>query len=298
MIKSLFVSLLVSAVGSVFVFAQDKDETKARINGAYNDDTTPNFRGNILELRTYHAAPGKLDALLTRFRDHTCKLFAKHGMTNVAYWVPVENPDNLLIYLMAYPDKEARDASWKAFMSDIDWKKAQSDSEVDGKLVEKVDQVFMEPTDYSEGFTPVAADAPEPPDGKKGLYVVPSEFVPAPAGSEHLFEMRTYTATPGHLPNLHARFRDHTLALFKKHGITNLGYFQFTPDQKGAENTLLYFIAHKDMASATKSWDDFRADPVWVAAKKASEDEAGGSLTTADGVVSVFLKPTDFSPVK
>jgi hypothetical protein len=78
----------------------------------------------------------------------------------------------------------------------------------------------------------------------------------------------------------------------------NLAYFQLTPDQPGADNTLLYFLAHKDIDSATKSWVDFRADPDWVAAKKASEEKAGGSLTTEGGVVSVFLKPTDFSPVK
>lgn len=254
----------------------------------------PKIEGRLLELRTYHAATGKLDALLTRFRDHTCKLFTKHGMTNVGYWVPVENPDNLLIYLLAYPDKESRDASWKAFMADPEWKKAAADSEVDGKLVEKVDQIFMTPTDFSEGFAALVPDEPQTgvdlqrPEGRRR----------APIGNDHLFEMRTYTTTPGHLPNLHARFRDHTMALFKKHGITNLAYFQFTPDQSGAENTLLYFIAHKDAESAKKSWEAFRADPDWVAAKAASEKEAGGSLTTPDGVKSVFLMPTDFSPVK
>ena len=263
MIKALLISLF--AVGTAT--AQADADPFAKIKDV------PDTR--IYELRTYHAPEGKLDALLTRFRDHTCKLFAKHGMTNVGYWVPVENPDNLLIYLMAYPDKETRDASWKAFMSDPAWKKAQSESEVDGRLVEKVDQIFMTPTDFSEGF--------EDPFG---------------GGDGSLFEMRTYTATPGHLPNLHARFRDHTVRLFAKHGIGNLGYFQFTPDQKGADDTLLYFIVHKDMTSATKSWENFRGDPVWIAAKKASEEKAGGSLTTEGGVVSIFLKPTDFSPVK
>jgi uncharacterized protein YbaA (DUF1428 family) len=170
----------------------------------------PKLEGQLLELRTYHAPAGKLDALLARFRDHTCKLFTKHGMTNVGYWVPVENPDNLLIYLMAYPDKEARDASWKAFAADPDWKKAQAESEVDGKLVAKVDQVFMEPTDFSEGFAKIIPDHPEGVKSK-GLHIPFEEFVPAPAGNEHLFEMRTYTATPGHLKNLHARFRDHTI---------------------------------------------------------------------------------------
>jgi hypothetical protein len=227
---------------------------------------------HVVELRTYHAAPGKLDALLTRFRDHTLKLFEKHGMSSVGYWVPVENKDHLLIFLLAYPDKEARESSWKAFLEDPEWQKAAADSEADGKLVTKADSVFMQPTDFSEGF---------------GALV-----------EGHLIEMRTYTATPGHLPNLHARFRDHTQGLFKKHGMKNLAYFQLTADQPGAEDTLLYFLAHKDMGAATKSWTDFRADPVWLTAKKASEEKAGGSLTTQGGVLSVLLQPTDFSPLK
>jgi hypothetical protein len=241
------------------------------VSGEVEYVTPPN---QLLELRTYHAAPGKLDALLTRFRDHTLALFGKHGMVNVGYWVPVDNKDNLLVFLLAYPDKEARDASWKAFMEDPEWKKAAADSEKEGKLVDKADSLFLKPTDFSAGFA--------------GLE----------EGKEHLFEMRTYTTVKGRLPNLHARFRDHTLGLFKQHGMTNLAYFQLTPDQPGADDTLLYFLAHKDMDAATKSWADFRADSAWLAAKAASEEKAGGSLTTEDGVVSVFLKSVDFSPVK
>jgi len=230
----------------------------------------------LYELRTYHAEPGKLDALLTRFRDHTCKLFEKHGMTNVGYWVPVDNKDNLLIYLLAYPNQPERDASWKAFSEDEEWKKAAAASEVNGKLVGKIDSVFLMPTAFSMGFPVTPADQPA-----------------------RLFEMRTYTTTPGNLENLHKRFQDHTQNLFRKHGMTNLGYYRMVPGQEGAENTLLYFLAHKDAATASASWTAFRADPVWVTAKKASEDAAGGSLTVLpDGVKSEFLKPVDFSPVK
>jgi len=228
----------------------------------------------LLELRTYHAAPGKLDALFARFRDHTTKLFEIHGMRNVGYWVPADNKDNLLIYLLAYPDKESRDASWKAFSEDPEWKRVAADSETDGKLVAKVDSLFLKPTDFSAGFAALEE------------------------GKGHLFEMRTYTTVKGRLPNLHARFRDHTLSLFREHGMTNLAYFQPAEGQPAAGDTLLYFLAHKDMDAATKSWADFRADPDWLAAKKASEEKAGGSLTTEGGVVSFFLKPTDFSPVK
>lgn len=293
MLNYLFAAMVI--LGSTFsLFAEVEYEIHADYSTictfrGFEGDLEPD--GRVLELRTYHAAPGKLDALLNRFRDHTCKLFVKHGMINIGYWVPAENPDNLLIYMMAYRGKNAREASWKGFLEDPVWKEVQAASEVDGKLVKKVDQVFMTPTDFSEGFAKIVPDQAK---GTSELY----DYFPAPAGNEHLFEMRTYTATPGHLPNLHARFRDHTQALFKKHGITNLAYFQLTPDQPGAENTLLYFLAHKDMESATKSWADFRADPDWVAAKKASEEKARSSLTVEGGVLSVFLKPTDFSPVK
>src|SRR5262249_40893157 len=89
----------------------------------------------VYELRTYYAAPDKLDALNDRFREHTVRLFEKHGITNVGYWVPVDNPDNKLIYLLSYPSREAREKSWQEFLADPDWQKAQKDSEVNGKLV-------------------------------------------------------------------------------------------------------------------------------------------------------------------
>ena len=228
----------------------------------------------LYELRTYHALPGRLDNLLARFRDHTTKLFEKHGMTNVGYWVPVDNKDNLLIYLLSYPDRASRDASWKAFIGDEEWKKVASASEKDGKIVGKIDQVFLSATPFSPGFAA------------------------ASGGPGRLFEMRTYTTTPGNLPALHDRFRNHTLKLFGKHGMTNLGYFQPVAGQAGADQTLLYFLAHKDADSATKSWAAFRSDPVWLSAKKASEDAAGGSLTVPDGVKSLFLMATDFSAIR
>ena len=113
-----------------------------------------------------------------------------------------------------------------------------------------------------------------------------------------LFELRTYHAMPGKLDMLLARFRDHTTGLFEKHGMTNLGYFQPVAGQPGTDDTLLYFLAHKDAASAGESWKAFRSDPAWLAVKKASEDAAGGSLTVPDGVKAILLRPTDFSPVR
>src|SRR6186997_1282851 len=91
------------------------------------------------ELRVYYAAEGKLDALNARFRDHTCALFTKHGMTNVGYWMPMENPERKLYYIISFPDRKAREASFKAFGDDPEWKKTVAESEKDGKLVTKVE---------------------------------------------------------------------------------------------------------------------------------------------------------------
>ena len=225
------------------------------------------------EMRVYYAAPGKLDELHKRFRDHTTALFKKHGMTNLGYWTPVENTDSKLVYVLAYPSREAREASWKAFMADPDWKAAYKASEVNGKLVAKVESTFMQATDYS----------PE---------------IKASSAAPRVFELRTYTTTPGNLPRINARFRDHTTALFAKHGMTNLFYWNLQAGQPGTDNTLIYLLAHKDAAAMAESFKAFRANPDWVAAKEASEKAAGGSLTIPDGVKSVVMTATDYSETR
>lgn len=110
----------------------------------------------IYELRIYYPAPGKLAALNARFRDHTLKLFEKHGMRNVAYWnePPTKDaPEGRVIYVLAYPSREARDEDWKAFVEDPEWRAVVATSEAGGKLVAKVDSVFMTMTDYSPPIT-------------------------------------------------------------------------------------------------------------------------------------------------
>jgi hypothetical protein len=105
----------------------------------------------VYELRVYHTLEGKLDDLLKRFREHTTKLFEKHGMKNVAYWTPLDEPakSNTLIYILAHPSREAAAANWKAFQDDPDWKSVRDKSEENGKIVEKVDSTFMKLTDFS-----------------------------------------------------------------------------------------------------------------------------------------------------
>jgi hypothetical protein len=105
----------------------------------------------IYELRTYTCLPGRLDALQARFRDHTVKLFEKHGMKNIGYWVPADPPAsaNTLIYVLAHKSRDAAKASWDAFRNDPEWKKAREASEASGKIVDKVESVYMNPTDFS-----------------------------------------------------------------------------------------------------------------------------------------------------
>ncbi|HUQ90575.1 MAG TPA: NIPSNAP family protein [Bryobacteraceae bacterium] len=105
----------------------------------------------VYELRTYTTNDGKLPDLMARFRNHTLKIFEKHGMKNIWYGVPQDAPlkDNTLIYLISHDSREAAKKSWDAFRADAQWKKVAAESEVNGKIVKKVDTVFLDPTDYS-----------------------------------------------------------------------------------------------------------------------------------------------------
>jgi hypothetical protein len=108
----------------------------------------------VYELRTYYAAPGKLEALHARFRNHTIDIFKKHGMGVVAFWVPVDQTTgaatgNTLVYILSYASLDARKQAWDEFGKDPEWVAVKTESEKDGKLVDKVDSVFLAPTDYS-----------------------------------------------------------------------------------------------------------------------------------------------------
>ena len=106
----------------------------------------------IFEMRTYTAHPGRLDALNARFRDHTTRIFDKHGMTSVGYWTPQEAPlsENTLVYILAHDSREAGQASWDAFRADPEWAQVAEESQRDGRIVQNVDALWLEPTDYSK----------------------------------------------------------------------------------------------------------------------------------------------------
>ena len=111
--------------------------------------------------------------------------------------------------------------------------------------------------------------------------------------AKHVFELRTYTAPEGKLGELHARFRDHTLKIFNKHGMKSVIYLA-PQDAPESANTLIYILEHPSREAAKKAWADFAADPEWI--KVAADSQVNGRLTSK--VVSVFADPTDYSPMK
>lgn len=224
----------------------------------------------LYEVRIYHPTPGKYAEIVDRFRQYTTKIFEKHGMENIGYWTPTDTTNKQLIYILAYPSREARDASWKAFGSDPEWKAVVAKTEANGKLVDHVDQIFMTESDISPKIK-VARKSPD-----------------------RVFELRTYTPAPGKLPDLLSRFRDHTIKLFSNHGMTHVGYWTTQEKDPSAQPKLVYILAHPSEATGKQHFDEFRKDPKWVVAKEASEK--GGPLTTK--VESVYMVPTDYSPMK
>ena len=112
---------------------------------------TAQSAGTVFELRTYTAPDGKLADLNKRFRDHTRRIFDKHAMKSIGYWTPQDSPlsQNTLIYILQHPNREAAKKNWAEFQADPEWQKVSAESQVNGRIVSKVDSVFMEATDYS-----------------------------------------------------------------------------------------------------------------------------------------------------
>ncbi len=225
------------------------------------------------ELRVYTASPGKLDALHARFRDHTVALFEKHGMTNISYFTPVPNPDNKLVYLLAYPSKEAREESWKQFQADPDWVKAKTESELQGKLVAAVEQRFLQPTDFSP------------------------EIKPAKGAVGRVFELRSYEAATGSLDKLLKLSAKHASELFKAHGIELLGAWTALPGQTAGANRLTYLLAYPNEAAIETSTKAMAEDPKIAAIGEELEKDAGSPIAEG-GVTKATLVPTDYSPMK
>ncbi|MHA8060167.1 NIPSNAP family protein [Aquirufa beregesia] len=222
------------------------------------------------ELRVYYCHPGRLDALIQRFTNHTTKIFEKHGMTNVGYWIPNNNEKNTLYYILSYPNQVERDSSWKRFGRDPEWKEVARKSEETGKIVAKVESTFMMATDFSPKIKPSSKSA------------------------DRAIELRTYTATPHNIDNVLARFRNHTTKLFKKHGMTNIAYFKTIEKDPNVQPRLVYLLAHDSEAAGKASFDEFRKDPNWIKAR--DESEKNGKIV--DKVESIYMHPTTFSTIR
>lgn len=221
------------------------------------------------EMRIYYCHPGRLDALLERFTNHTTKIFEKHGMTNVGYWIPTNNTENALYYILAYPSQAARDSSWKHFGSDPEWKVVSKKSEETGKIVAKVKSIFMNATDFSP------------------------KIKPSGGAIDQTFELRTYTQLPGRNPAILARFRDHTVKIFKQHGMKNIAYFTTIEKDPAVQSKLVYLISHASQEAAKENWAGFSNDPKWK--KVAADSEKDGKIL--EKIESVFMTPTAFSTI-
>ena len=223
---------------------------------------------DVYELRTYTTNAGKLDHLNARFRDHTVALFKKHGIQSIGYWVPVAK-ENTLVYVIKHKSRDAAKASWQAFIADPAWKKVARESQLDGQILAKApESIYMETTDYSATWKNGSAD------------------------DDDLFELRIYKAAEGKLGKLDARFRDHTIRLFEKHGMRNVAYWHPT-DEPNSKDHLIYIIKHESRAAAKASWQAFGADPDW---KKAAAASGVGRL--AKPPASTYMKATDYSAIK
>ncbi len=225
------------------------------------------FSSSYFEMRTYTVHEGKMPDLIQRFQNHTRALFTKHGIENVAYFLSEEEPQKKLTFIIGYPSASERDIRWNNFANDPEWKAVAAASEANGKIVQKVDQVFME---WAKGLN--------------------SRKISRPSG---IFQLRTYYLLPGRLDAIQSRFRDHTQALFEKQGLSNYPYW-ITVEKDGAQPKLVYFIGHQSKEEFNAAFGQFVADPEWIKVRDASE--VSGKIV--EKIDSHFYTALPFSSMK
>ena len=215
----------------------------------------------IYELRDYEAMPGKLGALNQRFGDHTVGFFKQHGIGMLGFWTPEIGISNRLVYITIFDSMADREKKWAEFQANPDWAKLRRESEGDGPMVARIRNTIMRPTPYS----------------------------PEPKVRANVQELRIYETVPGKLPALNNRFANHTVDLFKKHGIESVGYWT---DDIGINNRLIYIIEFPSLGDREKNFSSFGSDPDWQKAR--AESEANGALV--ERVNATVLRPTAYSP--
>ena len=227
------------------------------------------------ELRKYDVIPGKQAALVDRFGSFTTKKWPEYGIRLVGFWTPEVGPsNNQVIYMFAWESFEERMTRFPTWQADPERARVWEESEKDGPLVRRVNNLLMQPTAYSQ------LDA-----GKA--------YGPDAAGrSPYLFELREYEAMPGKLPALVKRFGDFTVGRFQKIGYRQVGYW--TPIMGGHNHTLIYLLAWESYEERMRCFREFRADPERQKVFAASEKD--GPLV--ERVSNVMMEPTAFSPMK
>ncbi|CAI6085527.1 NIPSNAP family protein [Cohnella sp. JJ-181] len=197
----------------------------------------------LYELRTYQMKPGRLQAMLDRFKSDTLGLFAKHQMKVIQFWVDTDESKDRLYYVLEHPDMTSRERNYKAFMEDPEWLAARKRTETDGVLYEYVESAYMKQAAFFPKLHPTLSE-------------------------RMMYEMRIYEVSPGKMESILARFDQLVVALFEKHGMP-IKYFWV--DANDANNRLYYVVEHPDIETRNANYASFRADPVWVEAKRLSE---------------------------
>lgn len=224
------------------------------------------------ELRTYYARPGKLNELNSRFRDHACQLFTKHGMDTHGIWIPKDNPDRRLLMLQSYPDRKARDRAWRSLIADPEWQRLCRASMVNDLLLERVENVFLSPTSFSPSIPKDDAEA-----------------------TQGVHELRILTTSEEGMPALQRCYATHFGQILQKHGIEQWGYWTPMQDQRAAGTKLFYLLAYEDLDKAQKAEALVFDDPEWKGIMKDLEKELGGPVTLRGGVTSTLLIPAGYS---
>jgi hypothetical protein len=217
----------------------------------------------VFELRTYTANPGRLDDLHARFRDHTIRLLEKHGATSLGYWVPADNTENKLVFLLSYPSHSARQQTWSTLAADPEWLRVKRSSEIrEGKLVDRIESTFLTATDYSP---PIRATRDQDP---------------------RTFELRTATSPAGQFEALHVKLRTETLPELERNGMTILGVW--TVRKSTGDPKVMYLLARKLAIGETEA-DSTIVSLSGVGMRRPTPRPVGDTLR---------LKPTEYSPMK
>ena len=191
----------------------------------------------------------------------TIGFFKDHGIGILGFWTAEIGTSNQLTYILSFDSMADREKKWAAFGADKRWQEVRAETESEGPFVSSLSNTFMRLTPYSM----------------------------EPDVSSNVQELRVYHAMPGKLPALHDRFADHTINLFKKHGIKNVGYWT---EDVGTSNKLVYMLGYSGLGDREKGWAAFGADPDWLKARAASEVD--GPLVRRS--ISTILRRTAYSP--